>query len=103
MSKVRYGCSFHSEHLIVIQISEEMAGNEKLARELKTVIEKENIRRSYHGESKIAYKIVTSEKLAEQFPDVAAGEFKLVDDRSAVQSVDLGQIFFASNPVGGED
>ena len=103
MEKVRYGCRFGGEHLVVIEISEELPSAAKLAYELKNVVKAENRRRAYRGESKIAYKIETSEKLAEQFPDVAAGGFRLVEDRNVVQSVDMGQVFFASDSVDGED
>ena len=101
--KIRHGCKFGSEDLVIIRISEEMAGNVKLAEALKQVIAKENVRRVYHGQPKIAYKITTSEKLAEQFPDVAAGDFELVADDKIVQTIDMGRIFFASEPVVGED
>lgn len=101
--EIRYGCSFGGKDLVVIQISEDMAGNVKLANELKRVIEKENIRRTHDGQPKIAYKITTSEKLVEQFPDVAAGDFKLIDKGGIAQEVDLGRVFFASCPVAGEE
>ena len=64
--KIRYGCKFGGNELVVIQLSEEMTDNVKLAQELKRVIAKENIRRAYRGQPKIAYKITTSEKLVEQ-------------------------------------
>lgn len=97
--KIHFGCRFGGEELVVIQISEEMAGNEKLAYELQQVLEKDNIRRTYMGKPKVAYKIATSEKLAEQFPDVAAGGFQLTKDQKTVQEVDLGRVYFASQPV----
>lgn len=101
--KIRYGCNFGGSELVVIQLSEEMADNVKLARELKQVIEKENIRRAYKGQPKIAYKITTSEKLVEQFPDVAAGDFKLTQENDMDQQLDLGRVFFTSNPVVGKE
>lgn len=85
--------------MIVIQLSENMTGNVKLAQELKQVIEKENIRRAHKGQPMIPYKITTSAKLAEQFPDVAAGDFKLVEEDDVDQELDTGHILFASSPV----
>ena len=100
--EIRYGCGFASNELVVIQISAEIDGGEKLANELRQVIVKENIRRAYYGKQKIAYRITTSEKLVEQFPDVAAGNFQLVDRSDVAQAVDMGRVFFASRSVAGE-
>ena len=44
----------------------------------------------------VPYKITTSEKLADQFPDVATGGFKLEDLPDADQQVAIGRYFFAS-------
>lgn len=101
--EIRFGCRFGGEEIVVIQISAGVEGNVELARELRYVIEKDNMRRAYMNRPKIPYKIATSEKLSEQFPDVADGSFKLEDSKEIEQMVDLGKVFFASKPVFGEE
>ncbi len=100
--EIRFGCAFGGQDLVVIQMAQ-TEGNEALARELRTVLEKENIRRAYIGLPLIAYKIETSGSLTDRHPDVAAGGFKLTEEADVVQQVDMGRIFFPSSPVGGEE
>lgn len=99
---IRFGCDFGGQDMVVIQMTL-TEGNEALARELRTAVEKENIRRAYIGLPLIAYKIETSGSLTDRHPDVAAGGFKLTEEADVVQQVDMGRIFFPSNPVGGEE
>ena len=94
--EIRYGCRFGGDGLVVVQVSRELAGNVRLARRILEALEKENMVRAYHGDPLVPYKITTSEKLADQFPDVAAGGFKLEDLPDADQQVAIGRYFFAS-------
>lgn len=103
--EIRYGCRFGGENLVVVQLSRELPGNVRLARRILEALDKENMVRAYHGEPLVPYKIATSEKLADQFPDVAAGGFKLEDLPDVEQQVDIGRYFFASKApeVGREE
>lgn len=94
--EIRYGCRFGGDEMVVVQVSRELAGNVRLARRILEALEKENAVRAYHGEPLVPYKITTSEKLADQFPDVAAGGFKLEDLPDADQQVAIGRYLFAS-------
>ena len=97
--EIRYGCRFGGDGMVVVQVSRELAGNVRLARRLLEALEKENMARAYHGEPLVPYKITTSEKLADQFPDVAAGEFELEDQPDTDQQVAIGRYFFTSRPA----
>jgi len=99
--KIQFGCTFHGEQIVVVQISEEIDNSLFIANEMKRVLQKENIRRERDGKPKIAYKIATSEKLGEQFPEVAKGGFRLTEDETIIQEADMGMVFFGSNPVLG--
>ena len=99
--KVRFGCRFSGKELVVIQISEEIENSGEIANKLKQVLQRENIRRVQNGKEKIAYSITTSEKLGEQFPEVADGSFRLKPEDDAIQEADMGMMFFGSNPIIG--
>lgn len=99
--KIRYGCTFGSDNIVVIQISEEIDNRLLLANALRQVLQKENIRRVQKGEQRIAYKITTSEKLGEQFSEVADGSFRLQAEDEVIQEADMGITFWGSNPVLG--
>ena len=103
--EIRYGCRFGGDGLVVVQVSRELAGNVRLARRILEALDRENAVRAYNGEPLVPYKITTSEKLADQFPDVAAGDFKLEDLPGVDQQVSIGRYFFASGTpeVGREE
>lgn len=94
--EIRYGCRFGGDEMVVVRVSRELAGNVRLARRILEALDRENAVRAYHGEPLVPYKITTSEKLADQFPDVAAGDFKLEDLPGVDQQVSIGRYFFAS-------
>ncbi len=94
--EIRYGCRFGGEEMVIVQISRELPGNVRLAKRILEALDKENAVRAYNGEPLIPYKITTSERLADQFPDVAAGGFKLEDLPETDQQVAIGRYFFAS-------
>lgn len=94
--EIRYGCRFGGEEMVIVQISRELPGNVRLAKRILEALDKENAVRAYNGEPLIPYKITTSERLADQFPDVAAGGFKLEDLPETDQQVATGRYFFAS-------
>lgn len=94
--EIRYGCRFGGEEMAIVQISRELPGNVRLAKRILEALDKENAVRAYNGEPLIPYKITTSERLADQFPDVAAGGFKLEDLPETDQQVAIGRYFFAS-------
>lgn len=103
--EIRYGCRFGGEEMVIVQISRELPGNVRLAKRILEALDKENAVRAYNGEPLIPYKITTSERLADQFPDVAAGGFKLEDLPETDQQVAIGRYFFASRApeVGREE
>ena len=88
--EIRYGCRFGGDGLVVVQVSRELAGNVRLARRILEALDRENAVRAYHGEPLVPY------KMADQFPDVAAGGFKLEDLSDTDQQVAIGRYFFAS-------
>ena len=94
--EIRYGCRFGGAEMVIVQISRELPGNVRLAKRILEALDKENAVRAYNGEPLIPYKITTSERLADQFPDVAAGGFKLEDLPETDQQVAIGRYFFAS-------
>lgn len=88
--EIQFGCSYGSDNIIVIQISEEIESSLYVANLMKQLIQKENVRRLRKGEQKIAYKIITSKNMNEKYCDVASGLFYPKMEEGVIYEVDTG-------------
>lgn len=99
---INIGTRFQSTELVVIKMTEGMDHSYELAMRMVSLLKKENNRRARVGEPLLGFKIETSGELLEQYPEVAQGKFRFVNDGKTYEEMDLG-VVIGSNEFAGKN